>query len=103
MVLIALPILGAIALILYYLWFGNSWLAVTEKRINVFHSESVPAYEGTNIKTPPPFDSIPAGARVAVLFDTYGKDYWSCYIRMPNGNRGWVLCTDLDRVPDSGT
>ena len=42
-----------------------------------------------------PVGQIDKGETVDVLWDRYGKDYWACYVRTTDGERGWVLCTDL--------
>jgi hypothetical protein len=73
---------------------GEAVLAI--RRVNVFNSEFAAAYEGGLNRAPvAPITSIDLGEQVAVLRDTYGKDYWACYVRTSKGERGWVLCTAL--------
>lgn len=80
----------------FYLCFGSSWQGVAKQNIGIFPSESGAAYEGSqSIKTQPAISSVKQGEPVAVLWDTYGKDYWACYVRSSAGERGWVLCTSL--------
>jgi len=55
--------------------------------------------EGAPNRVPVPrIASIESGEQVAVLWDTYGKDYWACYVRTSHGVRGWALCTSLKMV-----
>ncbi|MFD2095113.1 hypothetical protein ACFSJ3_03890 [Corallincola platygyrae] len=41
--------------------------------------------------------SVNESEQVFVLYDTYGKDYWACYVRTVDGQFGWILCTDVVR------
>jgi hypothetical protein len=60
----------------------------------LYASERDAAYNRSlTIRTAPPIGSLSAGEPVAVLWDTYGKDYWACYVRTLRGERGWVLCS----------
>jgi len=79
----------------YELHFGGN-VVVATKRANVFNSEFAAASEGS-LNRPPiaPIASIELGEQVAVFWDTYGKDYWACYVRTLKGVRGWALCTSL--------
>jgi hypothetical protein len=79
----------------YELHYGGKIVKV-KKQTGVFDSEYAAAYyRSLNRKPVPPIASIAGGERVAVLWDTYGKDYWACYVRTSKGERGWVLCTSL--------
>ena len=88
--------IAAVSLALEYeLHFGGNAVVATQ-RANVFNSEYAAATEGA-VNRPPitPITSIDLGEQVAVLWDTYGKDYWACYVRTLKGVRGWALCTSL--------
>ena len=75
----------------------------TTKQVNAFSAEEQAAYEGSlNRPAPRPLFTLASGAAVKVLNDTYGKDYWSCYVRTEIGQEGWVLCTSLDYKRSSG-
>ena len=74
------------------------------EQASVFGSEEMAAYEGSiNRPAPIPLVTLSRGANVNVLHDTYGKDYWACYVRTTNGIEGWVLCTSLDYKRSTGT
>jgi hypothetical protein len=76
----------------------------TTGQANVFGSEEQAAYEGSfNRLASAPLATLDCGATVTVLDDTYGKDYWACYVRTANGQKGWVLCTSLDYKRSAGT
>ena len=76
----------------------------TTHQVNVFRSEEQAAHEGSaNHPAPVPLATLASGATVSVLGDTYGKDYWACYVRTANGQKGWVLCTSLDYKRTAGT
>jgi hypothetical protein len=79
----------------YELYFGGR-IVVAKKRASVFNSEYAAASEGA-LNRPPisRVSSIETGEPVAVIWDTYGKDYWACYVRTSKGVRGWTLCTSL--------
>jgi len=82
----------------YELYFGGR-IVVAQKRASVFNSEYAAAYAGAlNRPAVPPLVSIEAGEPVAVIWETYGKDYWACYVRTSEGVRGWALCTSLRMV-----
>ena len=95
---VAVILIGATAVALpveYELLYGGRIVAAKEQA-GVFNSEYAAAYYHSLNKVPiPPTASIGVGERVAVLWDTYGKDYWACYVRTSKGERGWVLCTSL--------
>jgi hypothetical protein len=78
-------------LAIVYMHFGYTWSSSAEKKLAIRDTELAAAY-GRDSKT---VGAVAAGERVEVLYDTYGKDYWACYVRSPTGVRGWVLCTDL--------
>jgi hypothetical protein len=99
---IASIVLAGIALVAlalaYELHFGGK-AVVANKRANVFTTEYAAAYEGALNRAPvPPIASIESGEKVTVIWDTYGKDYWACYVRTSHGVRGWALCTSLRMV-----
>jgi hypothetical protein len=82
----------------YELNFGGR-VVVADKRAGVFNTEYAAAYEGALNRVPiPPIASIESGEPVAVIWDTYGKDYWACYVLTSKGVRGWALCTTLRMV-----
>src|SRR5882672_6039221 len=91
------PIAIVVALIVavsYPRW-GCSWRARTIQRTLVYSSKVDAAYAGAiNRPVAEPLSTLPPGGPVAVVWDTYGKDYWACYVREPTGKRGWVLCTE---------
>ena len=69
----------------------------TTRPANLFATEAAAALEGSfNHRVPEPLAKLESGASVTVLSDTYGKDYWACYIRTEASVEGWVLCTSLD-------
>src|SRR6476469_2675000 len=69
----------------------------TIEQVHVFGTAAQAAYEGSvNRKASLPLVTLARGTTVRVLSDTYGKDYWACYVRAANGQKGWVLCTSLD-------
>ena len=76
----------------------------TNERANVFSSEEQAANEHSlNRPASIPLATLARGATVTVLDDTYGKDYWACYVRTSNEQKGWVLCTLLDYKRSAGT
>jgi hypothetical protein len=98
------PVVGAVlvavaaAVWFCYPRFGGSPAVVTKGETEVFPSEHDAAYAGSeSIKTAPAFTTLKQGESVSVLWDTYGKDYWACYIRTSAKQRGWVLCASLQR------
>jgi hypothetical protein len=75
-----------------------SWQARTEQEINVYSSEFDAAYESAfNRPNGKPLLRLTKAESVDVLSDTYGKDYWACYVRTSKGIKGWVLCTALKK------
>jgi hypothetical protein len=91
---VALAVLAAVAFFFYQ---GEAWHARAKVRVSIFKSEAAAAYEGSlNRPAEPPIAVVEQGADLAVLWDTYGKDYWACYVRTSQGSRGWVLCTSLE-------
>lgn len=86
--------------VLGYLHLGNSWQASARESMGLFASKADAAYSGSSsIKTSPALGKAAPGEAVSVLWDTYGKDYWACYVRLTSGQRGWVLCTSLNQQP----
>ena len=74
-------------------------VVAADKRADMFNTEYAAAYEGALNRVPiRPIASIERGEQVAVIWDTYGKDYWACYVRASKGVRGWALCTSLRMV-----
>lgn len=86
------------ALAIGFVLFSGSWTATAKHELQMFSSEHDAAYAGSNIKTEPAIATVKQGASLVVLWDTYGKDYWACYVQTPDNIRGWVLCTSLQRV-----
>jgi hypothetical protein len=79
----------------YEIHYGGKMVKVKEEA-GVFDSEySAAYYKSLNRKPVPAIASIAGGERVAVLWDTHGKDYWACYVRTSEGELGWVICTSL--------
>lgn len=99
--LVAVVMVGAVVISLavaYEIHFGGR-VVVADKRADVFNTEYAAAYEGALNRAPTvPIASIESGEQVAVIWDTYGKDYWACYVRTSKGVRGWALCTSLKMV-----
>ncbi|MDO5654196.1 MAG: hypothetical protein Q4G39_08860 [Brachymonas sp.] len=52
---------------------------------------------------PVPLMTLARGDAVTVLNDAYGKDYWACHVRTPNGREGWTHCTSLDYKRSNST
>jgi hypothetical protein len=93
-VILIVASLGSLA-VGYELHFGGKTVVATE-RVGIFDSEYAAAYQHAINRVPvPPIASIESGEQIAVIWDTYGKDYWACYVRNSKGIRGWVLCTSL--------
>ena len=89
--------LGSLALG-YELHFGGKTVVATE-RVGIFDSEYAAAYQYAINRVPvPPIASVESGEQVAVIWDTYGKDYWACYVRNSKGIRGWALCNHLNHA-----
>jgi hypothetical protein len=101
----SLAVVGAVVLVVAvagawfgYLWFGGSLAVVTKNEAGLFPSEYDAAYVASqSIKTAPALATLKHGENVSVLWDTYGKDYWACYIRTSANQRGWVSCGTLQR------
>lgn len=90
---------GGCILIVGLVLFGGHWNAVATEELRVFSSEADAAYEGAlNRKSGPAISVVKQGETVIVLWDTYGKDYWACYVRTSTNLSGWVLCNSLQRV-----
>jgi predicted outer membrane lipoprotein len=67
------------------------------KQVNIFDSVYDAAYErAINRALAPPLASIGSGEQLALIWDSYGKDFWACYVRTSKGVRGWTLCNYLD-------
>lgn len=94
-VLIVVGLGGNIA----YMKFGSKWHATAKSETALFVTEHDAAFAGSqSIQTSAPISRLQQGERVAVLWDTYGKDYWACWVRTASGQRGWLLCTNLQRA-----
>lgn len=95
---VVLLVAGAFALVVVLAW-GSTWKATAQNELTVWSSERDAAY--ATVKPEPtaqPVSRITRNAEVMVLWDTYGKDYWACYIKTPTNQLGWVLCTSLQRI-----
>jgi hypothetical protein len=80
---------------------GKGTPSQTTEAVNVYAIEAEsPEPQIANRPIPKPIFSLPMDTPLEVLWDTYGKDYWACYIRTSDGRRGWVLCTSLDYKGD---
>lgn len=87
------PLFGIAAA--YMVW-GYRWEASANHVLEYHKSENSTAYGGRNERVPLEVaGTLDHGQKVAVLYDTYGKDYWACYVRTTDFRFGWVLCTDL--------
>ena len=85
--------------VLGFFRYGATWRALVKEDVAVFASEHDAGYaRSESIRTGPAISSLKRGERVAVLWDTYGKDYWACYVRSSTNRFGWVLCPSLQRV-----
>ena len=88
---------GMVAALAIYceLSYGGT-IVVSKRTTHVFKSESAAFREHSiNLSHEPPVAVIEQGRQVTVIWDTYRKDYWACYVRTSTGIRGWTLCTDL--------
>jgi hypothetical protein len=96
-VILVVGSLGSLAM-RYELNFGGKTVVATA-RVGVFDSEYAAAYQHSINRVPvTPITSIESGEQVAVVWDTYGKDYWACYVRNSKGIRGWALCNHLNHA-----
>ena len=69
----------------------------------LFASEADARIDGSlNHPAPKRLASLQVNANVTVLWDTYGKDYWACYVRTESAGVGWVLCSSLNYHGSSG-
>lgn len=81
-----------------YLRWGCQWLGRTERQLGLYPTEFDAADTGINQRTSAAMSEVASGETVAVLWSEFGKDYWACYVRTPDGARGWILCTALVRL-----
>ncbi len=97
---------NSILLVLPFLLSGCAPTGMTTQVIEatgVFGTEEEAATAGSiNRPAPKPLAMLAAGDSVAVVSDTYGKDYWACKVRTQESVSGWVLCTSLDYQRGSG-
>jgi hypothetical protein len=80
-----------------YLILGT-WQARVTVPAGVFASERDAVLADARAKGAAPEWSLYPGDTVQVLWDRHRKDNWACYVRSPDGRRGWVLCTSLQRI-----
>ena len=98
----AIPIIGALGLLTFCIWRDETPARVTSPT-GLFSTEDDAAKDGLlNHAAPERLANLKPQAKVMVLSDTYGKDYWACHVRTENGTVGWVLCTSLDYSRKSG-
>jgi hypothetical protein len=82
-----------------YVTHGHWWRGRVTSASGVYSKDGDAAYRGSpTIHTDPRIGEVSRGEIVDVIWDTHGKDYWACYVRTRSGVRGWLLCTDLERV-----
>ena len=79
-----------------HLLYGVSWNGTAEKELAVYGTELEAAYGWNGNLRAIPIGVFRQGELVPVVYHLHGKDYLACHVRMPQGNRGWVACTDLD-------
>jgi hypothetical protein len=92
-------IAGAAFTVYWYLNFSSSWKGVAKEELQMFASEQDAAPAATQKPPPgPPVATVRQGEEVTVIWDTYGKDYWACYVRNSEGQRGWLMCPELHRT-----
>jgi len=72
--------------------FGCIRIAFTKKSLNAYSKEYDAAYQKNKV-----IFKLHEHQSIFILYDTYGKDYWACYIRTKDFKYGWVLCTDLTK------
>ena len=85
-----------LALVVGAVLVGGSWSATAIEDLKVFPSERDAAYSASSsTKAEPAISSLKQGEPVTIIWDTYGKDYWACYVRTSTNQYGWVLCTSL--------
>lgn len=84
----------AVGLGYYFHEYVPEWNATATQDLVLWSSESDAAHAESR-GVPLPESHVKMGARVSVIRDRYGKDYWACYVRTRTNEAGWVLCTDL--------
>ncbi len=90
-----LTTLTGVALAFFICW-GHAWQGVAELDLELHRTEmSVGHGSRTGRVREDLVGTVKKGQTVSVLYDTYGKDYWACYVRTDNGQFGWLLCTDI--------
>jgi hypothetical protein len=80
----------------YAVW-GYSWKANVSRQVALSKTEEHAAYGSKRFPEGSTDIELEAGERVAVLWDTYGKDYWVCYVRDSAGRIGWILCKSIEK------
>ena len=79
-----------------YIWVsGAVWRAYVVRAAPMYASEAGVRAEGARNMHDSAVGALPMKEPVAVMWDTYGKDYWACYVRTSTGARGWISCTNL--------
>ncbi|MEZ9060374.1 hypothetical protein [Vibrio pelagius] len=69
---------------------------VSDSNVRVYSTEKDAARQSSkNMSPSSPKAVLKKGAKIEVINDTYGKDYWACEVRYSNQEIGWVLCTFL--------
>lgn len=74
-----------------------TWEGKARNSIPVYGSRADAMYEGPADKAPQPAFTVRNGDTVWVLWDFRERGYWTCYLRMPDGRRGWGSCRVLQR------
>jgi hypothetical protein len=92
-------IVVVLALTIDAILFGGGWRAIASEDVKLLPSEQDAAYAASlNIKTESAISSLNRGEEVTGIWDTFGKDYWACYVRTSTNQYVWVLCTSLKRA-----
>jgi hypothetical protein len=78
----------------HYKWI--EWAGTAEKPLQMWSTRDQAYLASAGAADGRPIGNLAKGERVDVLWDRYGKDYWACYVKTLSGQRGWVLCTDLE-------
>ena len=95
-VIVASFVAVVVASLIYVCYFSVEWTASSTKAQLLWGDESMAAYGPRSGDTRTSIGALSKGEVVDVLRDRYGKDYWACLVRTRSGEKGWVLCTNLD-------